>query len=105
MPETIFVAGVEGFEPPNARTKTWCLTTWPHPNICQSPFPVQITAVVLVRDLIMIFLFLLLAKTAGWRLTTWRHPNMMGLKRFLLYHAFDHAVESAVDGILQCFFG
>jgi hypothetical protein len=24
---------MEGFEPPNARTKTWCLTTWPHPNI------------------------------------------------------------------------
>ena len=30
-PRTIFMAGVEGFEPPNARTKTWCLTTWPHP--------------------------------------------------------------------------
>ena len=27
-----FMAGMEGFEPPNARTKTWCLTTWPHPN-------------------------------------------------------------------------
>ena len=27
------LAGMEGFEPPNARTKTWCLTTWPHPNI------------------------------------------------------------------------
>ena len=26
------LAGMEGFEPPNARTKTWCLTTWPHPN-------------------------------------------------------------------------
>jgi hypothetical protein len=26
------MAGMEGFEPPNARTKTWCLTTWPHPN-------------------------------------------------------------------------
>jgi hypothetical protein len=25
------LAGMEGFEPPNARTKTWCLTTWPHP--------------------------------------------------------------------------
>ncbi len=22
---------MEGFEPPNARTKTWCLTAWPHP--------------------------------------------------------------------------
>ena len=27
------MAGMEGFEPPNARTKTWCLTTWPHPII------------------------------------------------------------------------
>ena len=26
------MAGTEGFEPPNARTKTWCLTTWPRPN-------------------------------------------------------------------------
>ncbi len=29
-----YMAGGEGFEPPNARTKTWCLTTWPTPNIC-----------------------------------------------------------------------
>ena len=27
------MAGVEGFEPPNAWTKTMCLTTWPHPII------------------------------------------------------------------------
>ena len=25
------LARAEGFEPPNARTKTWCLTTWPRP--------------------------------------------------------------------------
>lgn len=25
------MAGMEGFEPPNAGTKTRCLTTWPHP--------------------------------------------------------------------------
>lgn len=25
------MAGTEGFEPPNARTKTWCLTAWPRP--------------------------------------------------------------------------
>ena len=25
------LAGMEGFEPPNARTRTWCLTTWRHP--------------------------------------------------------------------------
>ena len=29
----LFVAGDEGFEPPNAWTKTMCLTTWPIPNI------------------------------------------------------------------------
>jgi hypothetical protein len=28
----IMLAGDEGFEPPNARTRTWCLTTWPIPN-------------------------------------------------------------------------
>jgi hypothetical protein len=26
------MAGEEGFEPPNAGTKTQCLTTWPLPN-------------------------------------------------------------------------
>ena len=27
-----YLAGPEGFEPPNARTKTWCLTAWRRPN-------------------------------------------------------------------------
>ncbi len=27
------LAGAEGFEPPNASTKNWCLTTWPRPNV------------------------------------------------------------------------
>lgn len=26
------MAGAEGFEPPDARTKTWCLTAWRRPN-------------------------------------------------------------------------
>ena len=26
------MAGVEGFEPPNAGTKNQCLTTWRHPT-------------------------------------------------------------------------
>lgn len=30
------MAGTEGFEPPNAGTKTRCLTTWPRPNILSS---------------------------------------------------------------------
>lgn len=25
--------GDEGFEPPHARTKTWCLTAWLIPNV------------------------------------------------------------------------
>jgi hypothetical protein len=30
------LAGTVGFEPTNARTKTWCLTTWPRPtNLCE----------------------------------------------------------------------
>ena len=29
----LFVAGEEGFEPPNAWTKTMCLTTWPLPIV------------------------------------------------------------------------
>ncbi len=27
------LAGEEGFEPPNASTKNWCLTTWPLPIV------------------------------------------------------------------------
>lgn len=34
------LAGMEGFEPPNARTKTWCLTTWPHPIIVTIFYPI-----------------------------------------------------------------
>ena len=32
------MAGAEGFEPPNAWTKTMCLTAWPRPNtiVCAS---------------------------------------------------------------------
>ena len=29
---SLFLAGMEGFEPPNAWTRTTCLTTWRHPN-------------------------------------------------------------------------
>ncbi len=36
----ILLAGVEGFEPPNAWTKTMCLTTWPHPNTKLVHWPV-----------------------------------------------------------------
>lgn len=30
---SFFVAGMEGFEPPNAGTRTQCLTTWRHPTV------------------------------------------------------------------------
>lgn len=33
MKNRLNLAGEEGFEPPNARTKTWCLTTWPLPIV------------------------------------------------------------------------
>jgi hypothetical protein len=28
----LFMARAEGFEPPNASTKNWCLTTWRRPT-------------------------------------------------------------------------
>ncbi len=31
--ESFLMAGAEGFEPPNASTKNWCLTTWPRPIV------------------------------------------------------------------------
>ncbi len=33
---TLIMAGVQGFEPRNARTKTWCLTAWRHPKTQQT---------------------------------------------------------------------
>jgi DNA invertase Pin-like site-specific DNA recombinase len=30
--KSVLMAGMEGFEPPNASTKNWCLTTWRHPK-------------------------------------------------------------------------
>lgn len=32
MFKLFLLAGDEGFEPPNARTKIWCLTAWRIPN-------------------------------------------------------------------------
>ncbi len=31
--DCIKMAGVPGFEPGNARIKTWCLTAWRYPNL------------------------------------------------------------------------
>ena len=31
--QRLYLAGPGGFEPPNARIKTWCLTAWRRPNI------------------------------------------------------------------------
>ena len=38
MSARFYLAGVEGFEPPNAWTKTMCLTTWRHPNVTEMRF-------------------------------------------------------------------
>jgi hypothetical protein len=34
----LYLAGPGGFEPPNARIKTWCLTAWRRPNSNSYPF-------------------------------------------------------------------
>ena len=45
---TIFMAGVEGFEPPNAGTRNQCLTTWRHPIGSKDCTPSGPTAQVVV---------------------------------------------------------
>ena len=37
----IFLAGMAGFEPTNARVKVWCLTAWRHPNVFNFFFTVS----------------------------------------------------------------
>ncbi len=47
------MAGVEGFEPPNAWTKTMCLTTWPHPsNLVKNYYTTPFTLVNYARKVI-----------------------------------------------------
>ena len=70
--DLFYLAGVEGFEPPNAGTRNQCLTTWRHPMI-------ELLSAVLR------LCWTFLAPTAGTpydfvgtsangqRLTTWRH--------------------------------
>lgn len=59
------MAGEEGLEPPNARTKTWCLTTWPLPNTYERYYKLLAICVrVLVQDLLF-DLLALRAQTAG----------------------------------------
>ena len=50
------MAGMEGFEPPNAGTRTQCLTTWRHPkiNVNNGPYAIPPNSNVLVPgDLIL----------------------------------------------------
>ena len=51
---TFSLAGVEGFEPPNAGTRTQCLTTWRHPIVAGSLHwtrgPDKSSQLVLFRD-------------------------------------------------------
>ena len=50
------MAGMEGFEPPNAWTKTMCLTTWRHPT---SPFILTKRANK-IKDFIKIVLYVII---------------------------------------------
>lgn len=76
----IFMAGMEGFEPPNASTKNWCLTTWRHPIIVI----VICFSVDLLNLVQYLFFFCCSCKQepTGWCLTTWPRPKIQEL----LYH-------------------
>ena len=51
----LFLAGMAGFEPTNARVKVWCLTAWRHPNI----HPVIITESGRIVKSVLIFVEIL----------------------------------------------
>jgi hypothetical protein len=69
------MAGLEGFEPPNARTKTWCLTTWRQPNmVCIIPYKTP--------------------RLKGRAL-------LLGLKNSQLHHTLQHIVRPAVGSLQQ----
>ena len=62
------MAREEGFEPPNARTKTWCLTTWRLPNVDDA-----------FNDDLMSYSFWQTTPECPAKagcLTTWRLPNI-----------------------------
>lgn len=44
------MARVEGFEPPNASTKNWCLTTWRHPSIAALNVPKYYTVIEVIAQ-------------------------------------------------------
>lgn len=48
--QSFFLAGVEGFEPPNAGTRTQCLTTWRHPIGSKDCTTFGVSAQVLAPD-------------------------------------------------------
>lgn len=77
--DLFYLAGMEGFEPPNAGTRNQCLTTWRHPNInvkCSlaSVLDVSGPSAGTIYDFVV---------TGDNRqcLTTWRHPNDVAYKR------------------------
>ena len=51
----LFLAGMAGFEPTNARVKVWCLTAWRHPKI----HPVIITESGRIVKSVLIFVEIL----------------------------------------------
>ena len=81
--DSFFLAGGEGFEPPNAGTKTRCLTTWRTPNKyvkCGAGPP---ASKVLVPDRLIILLALR-AQTAG-VLPLGEPPIKFGIETLSLY--------------------
>ena len=68
------LAGMEGFEPPNAGTRTQCLTTWRHPNTAYSTVNLRYRQVLRFWSWDRYSFTRVNART-GQRLTTWRHPN------------------------------
>ena len=63
------MAGVPGFEPGNARIKTWCLTAWRYPNIIND----KLTNIYKLAGVPGFEPGSARIKT--WCLTAWRYPN------------------------------
>lgn len=65
---------MEGFEPPNAGTRTQCLTTWRHPNMyCNHRFDASLQGLVPAAETYDDFL--VRSTCDSQCLTTWRHTN------------------------------
>jgi hypothetical protein len=84
------LAGAEGFEPPNARTKTWCLTTWPRPNILIDYNLFSECAWGFVRHSdarTQLIIFVIVCTITGWCLTTPPRPNILSDSYLVVMYA------------------